>query len=48
MTTLIVIYTSFAGVTFSNTYRVPVETCREQSQKIRRAVRAGRVWVFCK
>lgn len=48
MITLIVIYTSFSGVTFANTYTVPAHTCHEQSQKIRRAVRAGRVWVFCR
>lgn len=47
MSTLIVIYTSFTGLTFHNTYQLPAHTCREQSQKIRRAVRAGRVWVFC-
>lgn len=48
MTTLIVIYTSFSGVTFANTYQLPAPNCREQAQKIRRAVRAGRVWVYCK
>ena len=48
MSSLIVIYMSFSGATFANHYQVPASTCHAQSQQIRRNVKAGRVWVFCK
>lgn len=49
MTTLTIIYISFAsGVTTAKHYSVPANECRAIVQQIRRNVKAGRVWGFCK
>lgn len=49
MVTLTVIYFSFAsGITTAKHYDVPADTCPAIVQQIRRNVRAGRVWGFCK
>jgi hypothetical protein len=47
MITLLVIYASFHGNTFSREYRVPAHTCQAQARSIRSRVRVGRVWLFC-
>jgi len=49
MTTLLVIYLSLAsGDVTAAEYKVATEVCHAKSQQIRRNVKAGRVWVFCK